>query len=401
MALWQRWQGVQRALRRARLAAPPAGEALLHDEGAAHAAERAARQQAAEVARELGAAPGGGMEVFDRALKRAHRDRAAALRGAAGGADPLLASVSDRLLDRLEDCVAKFPTAVVLGGAGEYIAERLAGGRGGIERVIHIDSSPGMIELAKARRAALMSSDPSKPWPEVSYVLADEEALPLAPGSVDVIISCLGLHWANDLPGAMAQCRLALRPDGLFLAAMFGGDTLQELRIACAVAQQERQGGVSPFVSPLAQVRDAGNLLTRASLALPTVDVDNFSINYATPFDLVAHLRSMGEGAALAARRRGALTRGLAVAAAAAYGGLFPGEGGEGVAATYQVMYMTGWSPDKSQPRPAKRGSANITFEEFAAQLESHGAAGPAGAAAAAAAGGGAGERGPEGSGAV
>jgi hypothetical protein len=280
--------------------------------------------------------------------------------------------------------------------------------------------------------------------------------------------------------GALAQCRRALRPDGLLLAAMFGGETLQELRIACAVAQQEREGGISPFVSPLAQVwgraawgslegggagtvepppptmaggtgrhhrltlapsptptrpkvRDAGNLLTRADLALPTVDVDNFVLNYPSPGDLVTHLRAMGEGSALAARRRG-LSRGLALAAAAAYQGMFPAQGGEGVAATYQVrrrpgagvgrwaahgaccmwvrpagaqthpqppnmtsrtatlllpphsllhppsppptptkqkvMYLTGWSPDKNQPKAAKRGSATVSFHELAEYLE-------------------------------
>ena len=148
--------------------------------------------------------------------------------------------------------------------------------------------------------------------------------------------------------GVMSQCRRALRPDGLFLAAMLGGGTLQELRIACSLAQQEREGGVSPRVSPLAQVRDAGNLLTRAGLAIPTVDVDEIEVFYPDAAALVGHLRRMGESNALRQRRH-ALPRDTALAAAAAYAALFGGEeeeegregGGGGVPASYQVG--VGW----------------------------------------------------------
>ncbi|GFR52699.1 hypothetical protein Agub_g15326, partial [Astrephomene gubernaculifera] len=201
-------------------------------------------------------------------------------------------------------------------------------------------------------------------WPQLLYVRGEEEQLPLAPGSVDLIISCLGLHWANDLPGAMAQCRAALVPDGLFLAALLGGDTLQELRISCALAQMERQGGVSAVVSPLAQVRDAGNLLTRADLRLPTVDVDRFVIGYPSPLELVQHLRSLGESNASKQRRR-SLHRDSALAAAAVYQSMFGGEDGS-VSATYEVIFMTGWSPAAHQPKAAKRGSATVSFQDLA-----------------------------------
>eukprot|EP00877_Chromochloris_zofingiensis_P004341 jgi/Chrzof1/13908/Cz08g17020.t1 len=330
---------------------------------ALHNEAEAARQQAALVAEQL-RGQGTGMEIFDKAQKAAQRDRASAIRTAS---DPLLSHVTDRLLDRLEDCVAKFPTAVILGGAGEYVVEHLIGGRGGIERVIHMDTSPGMLELAKARQAEAREYS-GKTIPQTEYKLADAEHLPLEPGSVDVIISCLGLHWANDLVGAMAQCQFALKPDGLFLAAMFGGETLQELRIACSTAQQEREGGISPFISPLAQVRDAGNLLTRAGFALPTVDVDTFSMRYDTAAQLVQHLRVMGESSALINKKAG-LKRDTALAAAAAYEGMFAEEDGS-VPATYQVMYMTGWSPAANQPKAAERGSATISFEEFAKEIE-------------------------------
>ena len=183
----------------------------------------------------------------------------------------------------------------------------------------------------------------------------------------------------------MAQCRFALRPDGLFLGAMLGGSTLQELRIACTLAQQERQGGVSPRTSPLAQVRDAGNLLTRAGLSIPTVDVDEISVHYKDIVDFIEHLRRMGETNALIQRKE-SLPRDTALASAAAYISLFGEEhkghgvskndnesgGGEesehsmhSIPATYQIVYMTGWAPDPSQPKAARRGSATVSFDDL------------------------------------
>ena len=177
----------------------------------------------------------------------------------------------------------------------------------------------------------------------------------------------------------MAQCRFALRPDGLFLGAMLGGSTIEELRIACSIAQQEREGGVSPRTSPLAQVRDAGNLLTRAGLALPTVDVDEISVHYRDDvLGLIHHLRRMGEGNSLLQRRE-ALPRDTALATAAVYSTLFQQEGVENeagervecVSATYQIVFMTGWAPDPKQPKAAKRGSATVSFQELSTGLSS------------------------------
>lgn len=161
----------------------------------------------------------------------------------------------------------------------------------------------------------------------------------------------------------MAQCRTALRPDGLFLAAMMGGTTLQELRISCTAAQQEREGGVSPRLSPLVRVRDAGNLLTRAGLSLPAVDVDDIQVNYPDILSLVEHLRAMGESNGLLERKQ-TLNRDTAMAAAAAYAIMFGGDGGF-IPATYQVIYMTGWAPDSSQQKAAKRGSATVSFQDL------------------------------------
>lgn len=174
----------------------------------------------------------------------------------------------------------------------------------------------------------------------------------------------------------MSQCRKALRPDGLFLATLFGGQTVQELRMACTIAQLEREGGVSPRTSPLVQVRDSGNLLTRAGFTLPTVDVDDIVVHYPDVLSLVKHLREMGETNALKQRRE-SLPRDTALAAAVAYHHLFSrseltsdspesSKIPEPIQATFQIMYLTGWSPDPaSQPKSAQRGSATLSLKDL------------------------------------
>ncbi|XP_066358860.1 putative methyltransferase At1g22800, mitochondrial isoform X1 [Miscanthus floridulus] len=222
-----------------------------------------------------------------------------------------------------------------------------------------------------------MSADMVKKWresenatgdePETHFVVGDEEFLPIKESSQDLIISCLGLHWTNDLPGAMIQCRLALQPDGLFLAAILGGEALKELRIACTVAQMEREGGISPRMSPLAQVRDAGNLLTRAGFTLPGVDVDQYTVKYNNALEFVEHLRAMGETNALF-QRNPVLKRDTALATAAIYQSMFGLEDGS-IPATFQVIYMTGWREHPSQQKTKRRGSATISFSDIQKQF--------------------------------
>ncbi|KAJ7539001.1 hypothetical protein O6H91_11G072200 [Diphasiastrum complanatum] len=273
------------------------------------------------------------VDIFDRSLKRKHRDRAAWLKGTR---DPLLDLVTENLLDRLDDCTHKFPVALNLGGAVDHV-KRSIRGRGGIERLITMDMSKDMIKKT-LESSSLDGYDKFNKNIESLHVIGDEEFLPFKSGSLDLIISCLGLHWVNDLPGAMTQCRMALKPDGLFLASMYGGDTLRELRIACTAAQLEREGGVSPRISPLAQVRDAGNLLTRAGLALPTVDVDEYTVNYPSAFELIEHLRCMGDTNAVLQRNQ-IMRRDTALAAAAIYESMFGGTDGT-VPATFQVSLL-------------------------------------------------------------
>ncbi|XP_022719815.1 putative methyltransferase At1g22800, mitochondrial isoform X1 [Durio zibethinus] len=301
------------------------------------------------------------VKIFDRHLKRKQRDRAAWL---LRPNDSFVHAVAENLLDRLEDCKKTFPTALCLGGSLQAV-RRLLQGRGAIQKFIMMDTSYDMLKLCKSSQP-----DSCNENIETSYVVGDEEFLPIEESSVDLVISCLGLHWTNDLPGAMIQCKLALKPDGLFLAAILGGETLKlELRIACTVAQMEREGGISPRVSPLAQVRDAGNLLTRAGFALPGVDVDEYVVRYESALDLIEHLRAMGETNALL-QRSNILKRETALATAAIYDSLFSAEDGT-IPATFQVIYMTGWKEHPSQQKAKRRGSATVSFNDIQKQFGS------------------------------
>ncbi|XP_048332032.2 putative methyltransferase At1g22800, mitochondrial isoform X2 [Ziziphus jujuba] len=277
--------------------------------------------------------------------------------------DSFVDATAENILDRLEDCKRSFPSALCLGGSLEAI-RRLLNGRGGIEKLVMMDTSYDMVRLCKDAE----QNEPSKKI-ETSFMVGDEEFLPVKESSLDLIISCLGLHWTNDLPGAMIQCRMALKPDGLFLAAILGGETLKELRIACTVAQMEREGGISPRVSPLAQVRDAGNLLTRAGFALPGVDVEEYTVKYQSALDLIEHLRAMGETNALLQRNR-ILKRETALATVAIYDSMFAAEDGT-IPATFQVIYMTGWKEHPSQQKAKRRGSATISFQDIQKQFGS------------------------------
>ncbi|HIJ42741.1 MAG: methyltransferase domain-containing protein [Rhodospirillales bacterium] len=280
--------------------------------------------------------------VFNRRVVRLHRDRAAA---GLKNHDYLFAEVGERLADRLDDIKRRFPLALDLGCHGGELA-RLVAGRGGIETLVQCDLSPRM-----ARRAG-------------SHCLAaDEEFLPFPAACFDLVLSSLSLHWVNDLPGALAQIRLTLKPDGLFLAAMLGGDTCKELRIALAAAEIAEEGGLSPRLSPFADAGDLGALLQRAGFALPVVDQEAIKVSYGDPWKLMADLRGMGESNAVAERRRGFTRRATLMAAASRYRELF-GDAEGRVPATFQVIYMTAWAPDPSQPRPLEPGSAKTSLAE-------------------------------------
>lgn len=198
------------------------------------------------------------------------------------------------------------------------------------------------------------------PWTEIlpgARIIADDEMLALDEGAHDLVVHALSLHWSGDPVGQLIQCRRALRPDGLFLGVLFGGRTLSELRAALAEAESRLTGGLSLRVLPMGEIRDLGALLQRAGFALPVADSVRKTVTYATMFHLIADLRAMGEGNALAARSRRATARALFPTAAEIYSGTFPAGGGR-VAATFEMIWLTGWAPDASQPKPLRPGSA-------------------------------------------
>jgi len=291
------------------------------------------------------------MNVFDRRLVRRHRDRAAAH---LDGHDFLFREVAEQLADRLDDVTRKFPLALDLGCHGGEIAAALRG-RGGIETLVQCDLSAAM-----ARRAAA-NGRPA--------LVADEELLPFAPESFDLVISGLSLHWVNDLPGCLLQVRQCLKPDGLFLAAMLGGDTLYELRQSLMEAELAEAGGVSPRVSPFADLRDAGGLLQRAGFALPVIDGDRLTVSYADIVKLMHDLRGMGEGNAVRERTGRSMHPALAARADEIYRRRF-GDAEGRLAATFQIIYLTAWAPAAGQQRALAPGSARARLADALGAVE-------------------------------
>ena len=283
------------------------------------------------------------MQVFDRTLVRRRRDRAAA---GFHGADFLLREAANRLTDRLFDVAREFPLALDLGCHTGQVAEavaEIAATKPKIGTLLQADFSEKMAAQARGNGRATLS--------------ADEEFLPIADDALDLVLSNLSLHWVNDLPGALAQIRRAIKPDGLFLATIFGGDTLRELRTALLVAEAETSDGVAPRVSPFTDVRDAGNLLTRAGFALPVVDADSITVTYTDLFKLMADLRAMGETNTVIERRKIPSRRATFLRAAEIYQERFCDARGR-INATFQIITMTAWVPHASQQKPLRPGSA-------------------------------------------
>jgi malonyl-ACP O-methyltransferase BioC len=287
--------------------------------------------------------------VFNRRAVRRNRDRAAAR---FAEHDFLFREVAERLVDRLDDVKRRFPLALDLGCRTGEIG-RLAQGRSRIETLVQCDLSESMA------KAASESSRPSND----GGLVADEEALPFALATFDLVVSALALHWINDLPGALAQIRSILKPDGFFLGALFGGDTLKELRRVLMEAEIEVAGGASPRVAPFADVRDLGALLQRAGFALPVVDADTIAVSYADPWRLMRDLRGMGEANAVAARARRFSRRALFAAAVERYRRAHAGPDGR-VNATFQVVFLAGWAPHPTQQHPQPRGSARASLAD-------------------------------------
>ena len=286
------------------------------------------------------------MTVFNRQTVRRHRARAARIAAETPGWDDFLfAETAERLCDRLTDVTRTFPLALDLGCHGGHLGEILSG-RGGIGDLVQCDLAPEMAAAATGLRLA-----------------ADEEAIPFGPETFDLVLSNLSLHWVNDLPGALLQIRSILKPDGLFLGAMLGGGTLKELRHALSEAEIAEESGLSPRVSPMADVRDLGGLLQRAGFALPVVDTDTLTVMYEAPEKLMADLRQMGETSALIEGRKGLMRRATMAAAMARYRETFEDADGH-VPATFEILTMTGWAPDASQQQPLEPGSGETSLAD-------------------------------------
>lgn len=295
--------------------------------------------------------------LFDRTLHRRRLDRAA---GAYGTASFLKRRAADDAVVRLEAVTRRFPRAADLGARDGAFARALAisDAAGKIDWLVETDLSGAML----AGRAG-------------ARLVADEERLPFAPASLDLIVSTLALHWTNDLVGALIQVRQTLKPDGLFIGAFLGGATLTELRQSLLAAEVELTGGASPRVSPFADAIDAAALLQRAGFALPVADVDRVTVRYADPLALLRDLRAMGETAAPFDRPPRGLTRAVLIRAMELYAERFADPDGR-IPATFEIVTLTGWAPAETQQKPLRPGSARMrladalnTIEQSAGEL--------------------------------
>ena len=265
--------------------------------------------------------------LFDRALLQARQSRA--LRG--GPATFLLDRVAEDMEERLQAVLRDFADVADIWTPGEALRKP--------------------------------SRDRFKSIAQIGLHDLEQEALPLQPESLDLAVSALAFQFVNDLPGVLAQIRRALRPDGLLLAAMIGGDTLTELRQSFAAAEAECEGGVSPRVAPFADLRDVGALLQRAGFALPVTDVDRIVVRYDSAFALMADLRRMGATNILVERRRTPTRRATLLRMAQIYGERFADADGR-IRATFDVIWLSGWAPHESQQKPLKPGSAKASLAE-------------------------------------
>ncbi|MFN9164123.1 MAG: methyltransferase domain-containing protein [Alphaproteobacteria bacterium] len=269
--------------------------------------------------------------IFDESLRRIRKQRTASR---AHEADFLHRAAADEIADRLNAINRNFP-AFVCHGAPD-LSQHVA---------THAIASDITATAASTQ------------------IAFEESAIPFAPGTLDAFASILTLHALNDLPGALLQIRRALKPDGFFIAALFGSRTLVELRSAFMQAEGELRGGISPRVAPLPDVREAGALLQRAGFALPVADTEDFTVSYADPFRLLSDLRLMGETNILHDRDRRTLRRNVLMRALEICRNDHAGTDGR-MKASFEIIYLSGWSPHESQQKPLAPGSATMSLEK-------------------------------------
>jgi SAM-dependent methyltransferase len=279
-------------------------------------------------------------KIFDRMLLRTRRRRAVAH----GAATFLLERANEDLLGRLQAVKRDFAVSLDLGTPG-----------GAMRDALTMHKLGGTVVAAEPLAAHLRRDGLT--------VAADEEALPFRDESFDLIVSALALQWVNDLPGTLLQIRRALKPDGLFLGVVAGGDTLTELRQSLAAAESEIEGGLSPRVAPFVEVRAMGTLLQRAGFALPVTDVDRVTVRYEHLGALLRDLRAMGATNALSERRGKPLRRATIARTAEIYAERFTDPDGR-LRATFDLLWVSGWAPHASQQQPLKPGSAKMRLAD-------------------------------------
>ncbi|KAI0455065.1 S-adenosyl-L-methionine-dependent methyltransferase [Xylaria acuta] len=310
-------------------------------------------------------------QVFNRRTKWSQKERAA--RDVENGrtADYLKDEVAIRVCERLLDIKRRYPRVLDFGANSCNIARALTRENPDpnpetlvsdpiakkIDHLLAVDSSETMLY----RDADLEFNNQISMTREV---LANEETLPYDANTFDLVLSSLSMHWVNDLPGVLAQINNVLKPDCAFIGAMFGGDTLYELRTSLQLAEQERRGGISPHVSPLADVRDVGGLLGKAGFKMLTVDVDDIIVDYPDTFALMQDLQAMGENNAVLGREMGPIQRDVLLATDAIYRELHGNEDGT-LPATFRMIYMIGWKESQDQALPLPRGSGEINLKDI------------------------------------
>jgi NADH dehydrogenase [ubiquinone] 1 alpha subcomplex assembly factor 5 len=281
-------------------------------------------------------------QIFDRALLERRRARVAAT---ASNHDFLLVRLGEEFAERLAAVRRSFPVVADIGAHHGSLGRALAQ-TAGLERIIALENTPELLSQCDGER-----------------VLGHAEALPFPDASLDLAVSALSLHLVNDLPGALIQIRRALKPDGLFMASLLGGATLNELRAAWLAAEVEICSGASPRVAPFADVRDLGGLLQRAGFALPVADSETLTVTYATPLALMHEIKAMGASNMLCDRSRHPVSRRLLLRAAEIYAERFALPSGR-VPATFEIITLTAWVPHESQPKPLKPGSASARLAD-------------------------------------
>ena len=287
--------------------------------------------------------------LFDPAAQRARTRRAARDWAAA---DFLHRRAAEGLSERLGDVARRFPQAAVVGSGGGLYAEALRA-QHQIDRLVQVEPCEALGRLASAQGETVEADTP----------------LTLGQGSLDLVLSGLHLHRENDPVGALVQARLALKPDGLFLGVTLGGQTLHELRACLAQAESEVEGGLSPRVSPMADLRDLGALLQRAGFAMPVADLDRLVVDYPDALALMRDLRAMGETNALAERRRTVMRRDTLMRACALYAEHFALANGR-VTATFDLVFLSGWAPGPDQPVAKRPGSATARLADALGTVE-------------------------------